>query len=205
MAAYYWPVAATSTMFSVTRPILYAFLGRGADGEVAVAAFRVASDFAMIFHNPINQLRHIFVTFGGRDRRGVRRFMVHAMLLLTGLMAAVVFSPLGTLVLADGLGVEDDVLGLARQALVVFCLTPMVVTARNYAHSLLLLYRQTRGMAAGAVLRVTMTALGAWAAWELGVLRIEVAAAILVLGFAMEGVASLPAARAARQETDAAA
>ncbi|MFC1806662.1 hypothetical protein ACFL09_06770, partial [Planctomycetota bacterium] len=62
--AFFWPVAVTSIMFALSRPILYAFLNRTAEGVVAVAAAAVAFDVSMFFGSAINQFRHFFVTFG---------------------------------------------------------------------------------------------------------------------------------------------
>ena len=74
--AFFWPVAVTSIMFALSRPVLYSFVSRLPDSDVVIAALRVGFDFSLIFQNPINQFRHLFVTFGESDPRGVCSFMI---------------------------------------------------------------------------------------------------------------------------------
>jgi hypothetical protein len=196
--AFFWPVATTSLMFALTRPVLYAFINRTARAVVTVAALRVAFDFAMFFHAPVNQFRHLFVTFGDRDPAGLRRFMGRVMLALTAVMVLVAFTPLGPLVLRRALNLKADILELAVQTMRVLCATPLVITVRNYFHGRLLTGRRTGGMALGGIFRVLATCAAAWPLYRLGWLNHATAAAVLQVGFAAEAIISAAYARWAR-------
>jgi hypothetical protein len=180
---FFWPVALTSLMFSLSRPILYSFLGRLPDPAPVIAAMRVGFDFGLIFHNLLNQFRHLFVTFGKTDLAGVRRFMARVTFGVVAVMLVVVLSPLSHVVLRDWIGVEGRVLVMSRQVLMVMCLLPVLVAVRNYFHGLAMIDRKTGPMGAGAVVR-NLATYGASALFlALGWLNHVTAAAIMVTGF----------------------
>jgi len=196
--SYYWPTATTSLMFAVTRPVIFVYVSAMAGAVYTVAALRVAFDFAMLFHVPLNQIRHLFATFGGDDPRGVRRFLAVLTAAATAAMALVAATPVGSLVLGGVMGVSGPVLAMAGQALLVLCLVPGIIAVRNYFHGQMLTGRRTGGMAAGGILRVASLWAAAWALQSAGLLDHLWAAAVLVLGFAMEAATCLPfAARVA--------
>lgn len=184
--AFFWPVAMTSTMFALSRPILYSFISRLPDGEPVIAALRVTFDFAMIFHSPVNQFRNLFVTFGQSDLAGLRRFMIRVLIGLTVIMALIAGSPVSDLFFHKLLGIEGQVLEMAQKVLWVLCLVPLVVGVRNYFHGLSLIRRRTRGMAIGAVCRNLTIYLVTWWFFEWGWLDHIAAASILLLGFVVE-------------------
>jgi progressive ankylosis protein len=188
MFSFYWPVAMTSAMFALSRPILYSFVNRTPDGEASIAALRVGFDFAMIFHNPLNQFRHLFVTFGIRDLPNIRRFMIRVVVGTTVLMGLVAFTPLVTIILRDLLGVEGEVLTMSRQVIWVLCLVPLVVSMRNYFHGVAMVRRRTGSMAAGAICRVVVIYGVAWGLQASGMLSYLAAAGVLVLGFLAETI-----------------
>ncbi len=190
--AYFWPTATTSVMFSFSRPIIFAYVSRLPQAIATAAALRVAFDFAMLFHAPLNQFRHLFAVFGGADPSGVRRFMVRVTLAATALMLLVAGTPLAGLVLGQMMGVRGQVLEMSRQALLVLCLVPVTIGIRNWFHGRMLVGRRTGGMAAGGILRVAATWAAAWALQAAGVLNHAGAAAVLVLGFVIEALTCLP-------------
>jgi hypothetical protein len=188
--AFFWPVALTSLMFALSRPILYAFLNRTRGGVNAVAATRVAFDLSMIFGSAINQFRHFHVTFASRDLAGVRRFMVRAMIAVVALMVLVVFTPLIEVILRAVLRDRAHLIGQSVETLRVLCIWPVAMTLRNYFHGQLLSQRRTGGMAAGGACRVAAVYAGSWLLHAMGWLNHASAAAVLILGFLAEGLTS---------------
>ncbi len=186
--AFFWPVAMTSVMFSMTRPILYSFAGRVADGVAVVAALRVALDLAMVVQGCLNQFRNLFVTFGRGDLAGIRRFLFRVWFVLTAIMLSIALTPVSTWIFSDLLGVEPHVATMARQALTVLCLAPLTVSVRNYFHGLAMTGRSTLGMAAGGVCRVATIYVGSVVLFGQGWLNPATAAGILVAGFGVEAV-----------------
>lgn len=184
--AFFWPVAITSTMFGLSRPILYSFVGRMPNSSVMIAALRVAFDFGMLFQGTMNQFRHLFVTFGHSDLAGLRRFMIRVLAGVMFLMLLVVATPLSGFVFHDLLGVEGEVLAMAQQVVWVLCLVPIVISVRNYLHGLRLIGRKTRAMAVAAICRNLSIYVLAWAMWSTGWLNHWAAGGILVMGFVTE-------------------
>ena len=188
--AFFWPVGTTSLMFAFSRPVLFSFVSRTADGEATVAALQVAFSFAMMFHNPLNQFRHLFVTFGDRDAAGKLRFMAAVTAALMAIMVLVAFTPVSRWIFHGLMNVRDELLDFACGALMVLCATPLVISIRNYFHGLLLIRRRTAGMAVGGVFRVLAIYAGSWLAYHTGLLNYAAAAAILQLGFLAEAIVS---------------
>ena len=195
LVRFFLPMTATGLMFAVSRPVLFAFVARAPDGVATIAALRVAFDFSHVFQQAANQFRHFFVTFGLEQLAAKRRFMALVCAGITGIMLAVVLTPLSDWLLGRLLGVRGVVLTHAVEAVLVLCLMPAVIVVRNYYHGLLMVRRRTTGMAVGGALRVLAMAALAQAAYALGVLNHTVAAFILLLGFATETLAVLASAR----------
>ena len=183
---YFWGTALTSVMFSLSRPIIYSFLNRLPNGTPVIAAMRVGFDFAMIFHNALNQFRHLFVTFGEQDLPGVRRFMIRVTLIVVGAMIVVAATPVSRFALEDLVGVHGAILTMTRQIVLVMCLLPIFVNIRNYFHGLALLRGTTGRMGAGAVFRNVATYLLAAFFFYTGLLNHITATLTLIAGFAAE-------------------
>ena len=74
----------------------------------------------------------------------------------------------------------------ATDVILVICVVPLVIVARNYFHGTLMVRRRTRGMAVGGVVRVLAIAALAQAAYAAQWLDHMVAAYILLVGFVVE-------------------
>ncbi len=186
--AFFWPVALTSTMFAFSRPILYSFVSRTPDATTTVAALRVAFDLAMIFHNPMNQSRHLFVTFGLKDRAGLQIFVTRVMLGLSALMLLVAATPLLDSVMVGLLGVDEAIRAMAHGSFWVLCLVPLTIGLRNMVHGTAMVKKRTTGMGIGGISRNAVIYATSWACYHAGVLNHLSAAGILVAGFAAEGI-----------------
>lgn len=186
LLTFFWPLATTSALFAMTRPVLYAFVNLAPKAVVSIAALRVAFDFGVFFWNAVNQFRHVYATFGATDPKGVTRFMFKVTALLLVVMALLVFTPASRLLFGVVLGLEGEVLDFSLQSVRVLCVVPVVICVRNLYHGRLMVGRRTGGMALAAALRVGGLALAAKIALECGRLTHVTAAMILVLGFVIE-------------------
>lgn len=184
--SYFWGTALTSVMFSLSRPIIYSFLNRIPDPTPVIAAMRVGFDFAMIFHNALNQFRHLFVTFGDQDLAGVRRFMIRVSVVVVGSMVVVAATPVSRIVLEDLVGVKGEILQMTCEVVLVMCLLPIVVNFRNYFHGLALIRRTTGRMGAGAIFRNVASYLLAALFFYTGLLDHVTATLTLIAGFVAE-------------------
>lgn len=194
LTAFFVPVSTTGVMFALSRPVLYAFVSRTPGGLVAIAALRVAFDFAMLFQQAANQFRHFFVTFGLDDLPGKRRFMVIIWAGITGLMLLFAVSPLSNLIWRDLMRIPEAVRAPAVEVMLVMCLMPAVIIFRNYFHGRLMVERRTVGMAAGAILRVAGIYLAAQVLFSFGALNHVTASLVLILGFVIEAAVVVQAA-----------
>ena len=110
---------------------------------------------------------------------------------LTGIMLTIALTPLSVWILGDMLGIHGQVMHHANEVILVMCLMPLVIIARNYFHGTLMVRRRTGGMAAGGTLRVLVIAALAQIAYVMGWLDHVLAAFILLLGFGTETLAVL--------------
>ena len=196
LRAFFGPVVLTGVMFALSRPILYAAIGGTGDGILTIAALRIAFDFTFFFQQAANQFRHFFVTFGLDAMAEKRRFMVRVALGLTLAMAGTAFTPLGSLLIAQGIGAEPEVTHRSLAALQVMTLLPLLIIVRNLFHGILMVEERTGGMALGSVLRVLTIAGLAQLLAPAGLLTPSTAAWTLLAGFATEtGVVAYRALR----------
>ncbi len=189
--AFFWPVALTGLMFSMTRPIIYSFVNRlpTADPKPIIAALRVGFDLAMLFQMASNQFRHVFVTFGSRHLPGLRRFMCRVVVVVTALMLIVALTPLKTLFFGGVLGLESPVREYAGHVLLAMCAVPTVIAWRNYYHGLALIHHRTIGMGIGGLARNATAFLLAWGLLAAGgLVHPAAAAAVLVCAFTAEAI-----------------
>jgi hypothetical protein len=197
---FFWPLATTSALFAMSRPVLYAFVNLTPRAVVTIAALRVAFDFGLMFQNPVNQFRHLYATYGKEDPDGVARFMLRVTVLLVAVMTLAVFSPLSPLLFGRVLGLEGDVLACSLQAVRVLSLAPLAIALRNLYHGQLMVSRRTTGMALAALLRVLAIGLLARLLLSLGWLDHVSGAAIVVAGFAVEALMVRHASRRRRAD-----
>jgi len=186
LARFFAPVATTGIMFAISRPVLYALVARTPEGTVAIAAMRVAFDFTMLFQQAANQFRHFFVTFGLESLPTKRRFMAMVAGGITALMLTVALTPLGDWILIHALGVRGAVRDRALEVVLVMCLLPAIIVARNYFHGILMVRERTGGMAAGGILRVAGIYLLAQTLAVFHALDHVTAAWVLIAGFVIE-------------------
>lgn len=186
LRAFFGPVVLTGVMFALSRPILYAAIGGTGDGILTIAGLRIAFDFTFFFQQAANQFRHFFVTFGLDAMAEKRRFMGRVALGLTLAMGGTAFTPLGPLLIAQGIGAEPEVTDRALAALQVMTLLPLLIIIRNLFHGILMVEERTVGMALGSVLRVLTIAGLAQLLAPAGLLTPSTAAWTLLAGFAIE-------------------
>lgn len=188
---FFWPVALTSSMFSLSRPILYGFVSRLPESAVIIASLRLAFDANMIFQNMINQFRHLFITFAKEDLKGVLRFMYKTSLGVTLVMALMVLTGLLSLTMQHLMGVPPDVSKLTCEVFLLLCLIPITIGYRNYFHGSFLLLKQTKIMGLGGVIRIIITFFSTWAFYRMGILNHLSAGTALMLGFIAELILNL--------------
>jgi len=183
---YFWPVSFTGMTFGLGRPLIYAFVSRTPDALITIAALRVGLDFFMISQMALNQFRSLLPSLGLENLREKRRFIALVTVVFSLAMASLIFTPLDQVVFKQWLGLSDTLYFHVKQTLMVVLLTPAILAVRNYYHGLLLVYKQTKGIAVGSAFRITSVLLCCWLFLMLGWLNSWTAPLVMVLSFSIE-------------------
>ncbi|TVR10726.1 MAG: hypothetical protein EA401_12050 [Planctomycetota bacterium] len=186
--AFFWPLAITSMMFAASRPVIYAVVGLSENALFTVAVLRVAFDLGLLAQMPINQFRHVLVTFVAQDHLGVARFMVITTAIIALFSLIIIISPLSRIILDNTLGIAPEISEAVRSTWLILVLVPIVVAWRNWHHGLAMVRQRTRSMALAAILRVLGTGGLCLAALPLGLLNHHWGALALVSGFLCEAL-----------------
>ena len=154
----WWPLAAGWLLMTVEVPMLAAFIARRADPEINLAAWGVAFPLVLLFGSPALALLATSTTFSKDwdSYRRLRRFVFAVIALLTGLHAAVAFTPLYNIVAQNILGVPDELFEPARTGLRI--MTPFVaaIGIRRLNNGVLIRFGHSRAVTFSAVTRLTV-------------------------------------------------
>jgi len=154
------PLAATSTMMSVSTPIINAGLARLPHPETNLAAFGLAFALSILLESPVFALQQAVVAwYGGTGR--IRPYLSFALglgLLMMGVEALIVFTPAAPFILERLMGADRELTRpavLALQAAIVF---PPLVAVRNALQGVLIGRRSAGPIAWGTALRLVSLA-----------------------------------------------
>lgn len=208
MFGYFLPVAFTTFMFTLSRPIIFAFIRSlnpenrpgGVNANLLIASLTLAFTIGFVFQGTVNQFRHLMVKFGRKDPMGVRRFMVRVCLVITGVFFLFRVTPLSRLFLIYLQQCSDpQLLQNAQDCLWVLMLSPLVVTFRNYYHGLALVHHRTRAMGVGGLARNGIIILSGIIFLQMDILTHTTGAFMMVLAFLAEGIAVMLLTRSWRK------
>lgn len=150
---FYWPLLGTTILRQSTRPLLNAGIAAASMARVSLAAWPVAWGLATLIAGPawsLQQLTTALASDASAYQR-VRRFSLSLSLLFSALLALVVFTPLYSLVMGGIYNLSPELQALARPALQIMTLLPLVMGAQSVLRGSLI-----RGGCTGTV-RTAMT------------------------------------------------
>lgn len=127
---FYLPLATTTVLRQVTRPVISAGIASAPMAELSLAAWPVAVTFTAMFWGPTLGLQQLTIALA-EDRvswQRVSRFALAAGLILTATLAVVSFSPLLGVVLHQLFGLPKQVAQLAAPATRIMVLLPVGYT-----------------------------------------------------------------------------
>ena len=169
LARYYYPLALTSIIAMSNAPLLTFFLGRGRDPLQCLAAWPVVHAFVFFFRSGGSAFQEVGVALTGADGRNeakVRRAAALLAACATGLMLAVVFTPLGALWFRRVVGLGADLLPFALLPAQLLILLPAMEYLLSFQRSRWILAGRTSVIStataletAGLVLGMTLFAL----------------------------------------------
>jgi hypothetical protein len=156
------PLALTSTMMSVSVPVINAGLARVPDPQASLAAFGLAFSLSIFLESPVFALQQAMVAwYGGTGP--IRRYITFASgvgFLMMAVMALVAFTPAGAFLLRTLMGAPENLIDPSLHALRVAVLFPPLVAIRLGFQGVLVSRRNSAPIAWGTLFRlVLLTAL----------------------------------------------
>jgi hypothetical protein len=152
------PLAITSTMMSVSVPVINAGLARHPDAQANLAAFGLAFSLSIFLESPVFALQQSVVAWY-RGRGSIREYILFAAgvgCLMFAIMAAVAFSPVGPFLLRTLMGAPEALVGRALHALMVATAFPILVAVRLGFQGVLIARRNSAPIAFGTFMRLLL-------------------------------------------------
>ena len=180
---FYWPLLGTTILRQSTRPILNAGIAAASLARASLAAWPVAWGLATLIAGPAWSLQQLTTALASNTSayKRVRRFSLSLSLLFSVLLGLVVFTPLYGQVMGGVYNLSPELQALARPALQILSLLPLVMGAQSVLRGSLI-----RGGCTGTV-RTAMTL-------NVGVLGLTLVAGVLLFsptGALLAAVATL--------------
>lgn len=146
---FYWPLAVTSGIQAVSRPIINLFVARGADGTEALAVLTIVYALAHLPYGWLNELKNLPPAFQRQDPDGrfIRRFTAGCGLLSFVVMALMFWTPVRFFLLETLIGVDHEFALRCTVPLIIFSFFPLAVTVRSYLHGVALRDHRTGAIA----------------------------------------------------------
>jgi hypothetical protein len=197
---FFYPMALTSIMFALNRPILFNIITRlnpdqdpaGVEVNALIAALSLAFSFGFIFQGLVNQYRHVGATFSKEDPDGSRRFLGQLVLAVSLLYGLALVTPFAGWFLEVVQGAGEPLVSMA--ILTILCLLPVpaVVGWRNFFHGLAMVHHRTFIMGVAALNRNLVTAIGGLAFLSAGQLTPTTVGLVMLGGFVAEALTVTP-------------
>ncbi|HEY6867600.1 MAG TPA: hypothetical protein VI792_10095, partial [Candidatus Eisenbacteria bacterium] len=178
------PLALTAALWTLTRPVAGAILGRLPDPDLALAGYGVVLPLVFVTCAPLWAMLEVALVLpaSARDLRAVTRFAAGASLALSVAIGLAALPPLRALVLRQGFGLAPPLERAVAPALALVALEPWLVAVRAIAQALLMRARQARSLLALSPVKIlVMIGLGS----AIVALRPGVSGALLATGLVL--------------------
>jgi hypothetical protein len=158
---FYLPLAITSVLRQVIRPLTSAGIAAAPMAELSLAAWPVAFSLVSIFWGPTMGLQQVTVALtSDRDSwHTVSRFVLAAGLLLTLALALISFTPLLWVVLGNLFGLSEVVAALAAPAVRIQVLLPLAYTLHALFTGLLVKQARTTTVRTAKIVNIGVVGL----------------------------------------------
>ena len=123
---FFWPLAVTSGVQAVSRPIINLFVARGADGTESLAVLTIVYALAHLPYGWLNELKNLPAAFQRQDPDGrlIRRFTAGCGLLSFVVMALMFWTPVRFFLLETLIGVDHEFAMRCTVPLIIFSFFP---------------------------------------------------------------------------------
>ena len=164
-AKFYAPLIATSFLLTATNPLVAAALARTSDPAASLAGYGVAFALIGVLYAPLLVVQQVAAArlLAAGDIRPAKRFAYGMGLIMSGVAAAVAFTPLGELILEGVVGVRDGILDEAISAMTVLWPVPFLTGVRALHQGRLVAGHRTHPIATATGVRTAVLAVVAFA------------------------------------------
>lgn len=163
LVRFYYPLALTSIITMCTAPLLTFFMGRGRDPLQCLATWPVIHAFVFFFRSGGTAFQEVGVALSGADGRQaaqVRRAAVLLAACATGLMLAVVLTPLGVMWFRGVVGLGADLMPFTLLPAQLLVLLPAMEYLLSFQRSRWILAGRTSVVSTATALETASLALG---------------------------------------------
>ena len=145
---FFLPLAASGLLMTLQQPVVTAGIARMVGAEIALAAYGVALNIAVLLESPVQMLLPAAnaLTQDRHSYQLLRRFTLFIGLTLSGLLLLVASSPLGSLAVSRLINAPPLVARQVFPALLVMALWPLVVGWRRFYQGLLIRFGHTQAV-----------------------------------------------------------
>ena len=142
------PLAVTAALWTLTRPVASAILGRLPNPDLALASFGVVLPIVFVTGAPLWALLDVTLVLprSRHELRGILRFAACASLVLATGIGVLALPPLRGLALHRGLNLAPPLAHAVAPALIVITLEPWLISTRAIAQALLMRARCGRSL-----------------------------------------------------------
>jgi hypothetical protein len=163
-ARFYAPLIATSFLLTATNPLVAAALARTSDPAASLAGYGVAFALIGVLYAPLLVVQQVAAArlLEAGDVRPVKRFAYGMGLIMSGVAAAVAFTPLGEVILEGVVGVRDGILDEAISAMTALWPVPFLTGIRALHQGRLVAGHRTHPIATATGVRTAVLAVVAF-------------------------------------------
>ena len=188
----WWPLAASWLLMGIELPALSAIVARLPDPVINLAAYGgVVFPISMIIESPIIMLLAASTALS-KDWPSyllIRRFMMIAGAILTGIHVLIAFTPLYYLIVEGVLGVPQEIVEPARVGLQIMTPWTWSIAYRRFNQGVLIRFGHSRTVGVGTLIRLSVDAVVLGIGYTLGTIPgIVVASTAVASGVISEAV-----------------
>jgi hypothetical protein len=188
----WWPLAASWLLMAVESPALSAVVARLANPEINLAAWGgVVFPLSLVIESPIIMLLSASTALS-KDWDSylkLKRFMMHAGVLLTTLHVLIAFTPLYYFVVVGLIGAPSEIIEPARIGLMIMTPWTWAIAYRRFNQGVLIRFGHSRSVGLGTLVRLSTDGLVLGIGYLIGVIPgVVVAASAVAAGVVSEAI-----------------
>lgn len=157
---FFAPLVITSFIRALAKPIIDSGLARTIDSKTAIFTYGVAWGLGVIVVSPLMMFHQVPLNFiEGNNKEqinSVKKFAIILGIFLSSILGLMAFSPIGTIILTNIIGVSDKIALLSVDVLKVMTILPMAMVIRQFYWGMLMKEHKTSYISIGKIINLVM-------------------------------------------------